>query len=123
MFIEKNPSPHNLESAGESLTLQLYVAKNVASINKLHYLRYNKVIRCSSLSTAFRLESLPPTSSALRQHSHRVYHSVQQAMGHSLPALDWGWTSKDGLLKPVLTDKPASPEILLKLVSCGFKSR
>ena len=93
------------------------------SINKLRHLRYNKVIGSSSLSTSFRLESLPPTSSALRQHSHRVYHAVQQAMGHSLPALDWGWTSKDRLLKPVLTNKPAAPERLFKLVSCGYKSR
>ena len=91
------------------------------SINNLRHLRYNKVIGSSSLSTSFRLEFLPPSSSAPRQHSHRVCHAVQQAMGHS--ALDWGWTSKDGLLKPVLTNKPAAPERLLKLVSCGYKSR
>ena len=44
-------------------------------------------------------------------------------MGHSLPTLDWGWTSKDGLLKPVKTDAPAALERLLQLVSCECKNR
>jgi len=48
-----------------------------------------------------------------------VYHAVQQAIGHALPATDWGWMKKDQLMIPILTAKPAAPEKLLKLVSCG----
>ena len=77
--------------AGEYFALQMYWAKVTCSVDKLRYLTYNEAIGNSNLSTSFKLEWLPPTSAALRQHSNKIYHAVRQALGRSLPALDWGW--------------------------------
>ena len=107
---------------GERFVVQLYGAKPDTNVDKLRYLRYNNAIGNSSLSTNFMLESLPPTSAALQAHYLRVYHAVHQAIGHALPATDWGWMKKDQLLIPILTAKPAAPAKLLKLVSCGCKT-
>ena len=102
--------------------VQLYGAQADISVDRLCYLSYNKAIDSSHLSTTFKLESLPPTAAVLRQHSLRVYHAVQQAMGSYLPPTDWGWTKNDGILMPILTENPAAPETLLKIVSCGCKA-
>ena len=112
----------DIARAVEHFALQMYGAKVSCSVHKLRNLTYFKAIGNSNLSTSFKLECLPPTSAALRQHSYRTYHAVQQALGRSLPALDWGWMNQNDILMPVLTDKPAAPERLLKLVSCRCKS-
>ena len=68
------------------------------------------------------MESLPPTTAAVKQHSYRVYLQVQQWLGHSLPPADLGWQVEDHTLVPTPTDLPAAPQKLLKLVSCGCQS-
>ena len=69
----------------------------------------------SSLSTGFKLETLPPTN------AYQAYHTVQQWPGNELSAkeLGWHWQDKDGLFVPVETDNPVAPDNLLHLVPCG----
>lgn len=121
VFTENSCSADDIACVGEKFTAHLYGAKGDTSVDRLRYLSYNKAIGSSQLSTNFKLESLPPTSAALKQHSYRVYHAVQQAMSHTLPATNWGWMKKEDILMPVLTENPVAPETLLELVSCGCK--
>ena len=116
VFLDGNSNADDIARAVEHFALQMYGAKVSCSVHKLRHLTYFKAIGNSNLSTSFKLECLPPTSAALRQHSYRTYHAVQQALGRSLPVLDWGLMNQNDILMPVLTDKPAAPERLLKLV-------
>ena len=68
-------------------------------------------------------ENLPPTSSATRYHSLRVFHQIQVWKGRNdLPAENWGWAVKGNRLLAVHTDKPPAPERLLKVVRCKCKA-
>ena len=65
VFTNETSSKEQIASVGEKFILKLYGApKSVDKLDKQRYLSYNKSIRRSSLTTAFKLESLPPTSRA-----------------------------------------------------------
>ena len=120
VFTNETSSKEQIATVGEKFILKLYGApKSVDKLNKQRYLSYNKSIRRSSLTTAFKLESLAPTSRAAYFHSLRTYLQVQQWIGNTLDATKWGWYLQDGTLKPVETDQPAAPDTLLKMVACG----
>lgn len=71
-------------------------------------------------TTAVKLESLPPTASALQEHTFRAYHQVQKWRGNDLPPEGWGWELKSGEgLQPVTTEAAPAPIGLLKLISCS----
>ena len=80
---------------------------------------YNKTIRRSSLSSVFKLESLPPTSRAAHFHVMRTYLQVQQWVGCVLEPTEWGWYVEDGMLKPIKSDQTVAPDTLLKKITCG----
>ena len=90
--------------------VNLYGGKSNQNVDKLCYEIYK-----SSLFAPFKLKSLPSTSSTLKQHSFRVYHAVQGALGITLSAVECGWINK-GVLWPIMTDKEIAPECLLKLI-------
>ena len=64
------------------------------------------------LSNQFKLESLPITSEAARQHCLRTWLG-----NYTLPATKWGWKLHHNLLKPVRTTKAIAHPRLLNLVS------
>ncbi|KAG1706167.1 Carcinine transporter [Nymphon striatum] len=120
VFINETSSKVKITSVGEKFILKLYGApKSVDKLDKQRYLSYNKSIRRSSLTTAFKLESLPPTSRAAYFHLLRTYLQVQQWIGNTPDATKWGWYLQDDTLKPVETDQPAAPDTLLKMVACS----
>lgn len=120
VFTNETSSKEQIASVGEKFILKLYGApKSVDKLDKQRYLSYNKSIRRSSLTTAFKLESLPPTSRAAYFHSLRTYLQVQQWIGNTPDATKWGWYLQDGTPKPVEIDQPAAPDTLLKMVACG----
>ena len=86
------------------------------------YILYTRSVSRSSLSSGFKLESLPPTSAAVKFHSYRAYLAVQQWIGNNLGPTDWGWQHRDGILVPLTTDRPVSPTRVLRIVSCGCKT-
>ena len=122
-FLNPESTKEQIASAGERFMLQLYGAHKMQSLDRLRYISYNHAIRKSTLSSSFKLESLPPTSAAAKQHSYRTFHTVQQWLGNPVNPTEWGWTLADGILVPVGTDQPVAPERLLKMVSCGCKAR
>ena len=80
-----------------------------------------KKTKKSSFSS-FRLESLPPTSAAMKFHSYGAYFAVQEWLGNSLLPTDCGWEYQDGALSPVYTDRPAASNAVLRMVLCGCKA-
>lgn len=121
IFTNSGSTHEDVERVGEAFLLKLYGASTYDSLDKYRPIAYKRAIGRSSLCSEFRLESLPPTSAAAKQHSYRTYHTVQQWMGNDISPIEWGWRSQDGALLPVETAIPVAPDTLLKMVSCGCK--
>ena len=121
-FSNPESTKDEIASAGERFILQLYGAEKIQSLDRFRYVAYNHAIRKSSLSSSFKLESLPPTSAAAKQHSYRTFLTVQQWLGNKFNPTEWGWTLADEVLVPIGTDQPVAPECLLKMLWCGCKA-
>ena len=78
VFENRESSWDEIADAGEKFLLKLYVADQVQTLDKIRYPCYNRSISRMPLSSSFKLESMPPTSAAARQHSFRTYLCVQQ---------------------------------------------
>ena len=94
-----------------------------------HSNRYTRLLRLQrfhqkvATSTSFvQPESLPPTSSAAKYHSLRVYHQVQVWKGNTTLVPDThGWKVLDANLLPCQCDTEVSPKSLLEVVRCNCK--
>lgn len=106
-------------SGGNALAL-LYNGKAGQCLDNLRYQRYQE--KLATKTTQIQPNSLPPTSAAAKFHSFRVYAQVLQWKGEGVNAEDWGWKTKDGQLIPVMTDLPAAPDNLLRIVRCNCSS-
>ena len=101
----------------------MYNANRLSTtLDWLRFVLYTQKMKKSSSS--FQLESLPPTSAAAKYHAYRAYFAVQEWLGNarSLQPTDWGWELHDGMLTPILTDKPLASGHVLGMVSCGCES-
>ena len=73
-----NSHPEAIADAGEKFLLQLYGApKIIVSRDDLRFKRFQKASK-KSMQSEVNMASLPPTSSASRQHSFGVYYQIQQ---------------------------------------------
>ncbi|KYN03290.1 hypothetical protein ALC62_05871 [Cyphomyrmex costatus] len=96
----------------------LYCNKTEGSLNE-HRFEYFK--RSSSRST-FKLENLPPTEGAAKQHAFRIYLQLQKWLGNHINVTEWGWKSEGNMLLPIYTDEPLIPDEILKKISCSCTS-
>ena len=103
------------QRASENLLhyLGYYSGKEGCNLNELRFTSF-----CSKAATNKKYtppERLPPSSSAAKYHSLRIYLQVQDWKGNKLPAEDWGWQHKTaqlvGQLKPIQMDMGPAPEI------------
>ena len=100
-FTEPRSTPEDVANVGERFLLKLYGAVRSTSLDKLSYILYTRSVSRSSMSSGFKLESLPPTSAAAKFHSYRAYLAVQQWIGNHLGPTDWGWQYRDGMLDKI----------------------
>ena len=97
------------------------------TLDKLRLQRFHQKV---ATSTRFvQPENLPPTSSAAKYHSLRVYRQVQiwkgeSKLGPHLHPQDLGWKAVEveGKLVPVQCDMDVAPKALLKVVRCNCKT-
>ena len=83
IFNQKDATRNAIEYAGEKFIIKWYGSKS-KSLNELRYFMYNRIIAKKKLSTFIQLASLPPTSTAAKQHSYRVYLQGQERLGNCL---------------------------------------
>ncbi len=69
-FLNPDSSHEEVAQVGEQFLLKLYGATRATTLDKHRYILYNRTLSRSSLSTPFKLETLPPTSAAARFHSY-----------------------------------------------------
>ena len=120
VFYNANSLKEDVIKAGESALVEVYGGKVRDSLEAFRYRRFCE--KTAKSTTAVEVKSLPPTSSAAKFHSFRVFYQVQLWTGNQeLQPCDWGWKETDGTLMPVMTDKPPAPETLLQVVRCNCK--
>ena len=101
--------------------VEVYGGKASESLEALRHRRFCE--KTANRTTAVKVKILPPTSSAPKFHSLRVYYQVQLWRGNKhLQPCDWGWIEADGVLTPVMRDIPPAPEILLQVIRCSCKT-
>ena len=115
-FTDPGSSHEDVANIAESFLLKLYGAVSSTSLNKHHYIMSTRTLSRSSLSSGFKLESLPPTTAAAKFHSNRAYLAVQQWMGNNLSPADWGRQYRDGNRDGILvTVDTVAPTRVLRL--------
>ena len=107
VFMQENATLADISSAGEAALLCLYTGAV-----------------CETSTRFVQPENLPPTSSAAKSHSLRVYLQVQIWMGESrlgphLHLQNLGWETVEGKLVPIQCDTDVAPKALLKVVRCN----
>ncbi len=126
VFKAPQANHEQIARAGEELILLLYNApQTIKSLDDLRYQRYNKQITGKKLTSikGVELKALPATCDAAKYHSYRAYYQVQQWLGNDVSPAEWGWERdpQSGNLRPLVKDKPAAPDKVLRLISCGCK--
>ena len=109
----------DIEKAGECAFMTVYGGIDDKGLD---HLRYKKFVHKANVSTSVvQVQTLPPTNSAAKYHSRRVYLQVQTWLDHKLNEIEWGWYRVENKLVPVKMDLPAAPERLLTIIKCGCK--
>ena len=109
-----------LENVGEEVMASLYGGLPGEGLDLLRFRKF--VTKTSTLDKHVQVCSLPPTSAAAKYHTYRVYHQVQQWVGNTLLAQDWGWKLDDNMLIPMKTTLAPAPDELLNIIRCNCKS-
>ena len=116
--------PHTvIEKSGKEAMMTLFGGKEPDSLTSLrHKLLSTKIVSAKSF---VKPDKLPPTESATKFHSLRVYLQVMTWMGFAdgMTPTEWGWTLGGNMLLPVMMDKCAAPPELLKVVHCNCTTR
>ena len=121
VFSNPNATPTDVITAGEKALIQIYKGNSDDSLNFLRLQRFHQKV--SKSTSPVQPEVLPPSSSAAKYHSLRVYLQVQEWKGRTdlLPE-NWGWYKQGNKFLPILTDKQAAPEALLQIIRCNCKA-
>ena len=123
IFCGSHPSlKEDVIAAGEEALIILYNGKVERSLDSLRYKRYCDKV--ASSSSYVHPQTLPPTSSAEKYHSLRVYYQIRQWQGTEagMSPQDWDWKESDGALIPVTTDLDPDPNELLRIVRCNCQT-
>jgi hypothetical protein len=123
IFCTPNTDPNIVETTGCKAMVSMFHGEQTESLLSLRH-----GILCRKVSTAdtfVKPERLPPTPSAAKFHSRRVYLQVMQWLGKSegMDPTNWGWFLKDGKLLPEMMDISPAPENLLQMVRCNCSGR
>lgn len=92
----------------------LYCKKTQDKLNE-HRFKYFKK---STSRSSVRLEHLPPTERAAKQHAFRIFLQLHKWLGNEYDITQWGWKLVDTLPIPIYTQDLLIPEKIIKKISC-----
>ena len=122
-FLQENATLADKSIAGEAALVCMYTGAVGDTLYKLRLLRFHQNV---ATSTRFvQPENLPPTSSAAKYHSLRVYLQVQiwkgeSRLGPHLHPQDLGLKAVEGKLES-MQDMDVAPKALLEVARCNGK--
>lgn len=96
IFYEKNKTVNELYPVAEKIVKALYSSNlnNQTTIAQLRYNIYSKSVIIGDKESALAI--LPPTESALKLHTQRVYYQMQLWLkNEEIRSTDWGWMSSN----------------------------
>jgi len=108
-----------LSELGKELMVDLFGGKSKDTLSSLRHISFTKKV--ASAKAFVTPERLPPTSSATTFHSLRVYYQIMVWMGmaNDMNPIYWGWKEESRRLIPVMTEKNAAPDELLRVIHCN----
>ena len=109
-------------AAGHEAMVSLFGGKPGDDIDTVRHQRFCQMVATSVVFV--HPQSLPPTATATKYHSLRVYLQVHQWLGSEddINPVNWGWSLASGLLVPKEVDLPSAPPALLSVVRCNCKA-
>ena len=118
-FLSPTATPEEIEEAGKKIFCLLY--NETDEHFDLDNIRKKKFERTAITSMkSVDIQKLPPTNSAAKYHSYRVYYQVQVWLGNeNIQPTDWGWYLIDGYLFPKKMDNEPAPKSLMKVIKCN----
>lgn len=119
VFNRHDAGKEEIVVAGEKALLQLYNADSSSTLDALRYSKFCQKV--ASGKASLQPENLPPTSSAAKFHSQRVYLQVQEWRGNTLQPQHWGWKLSNGAFIPIRMDLPPAHEKLMEIIRCNCK--
>ena len=85
-FYNPNANRAALAACGNKIIARMYNNdKNITDLNDLRFVNFKKSSRSS-----FKLENLPSTEGARKQHSFRTFQQLRQWLGNYKEAHEWG---------------------------------
>lgn len=114
-FYDVNASQSEIENCGNKIIAALYSTKKESQI--LQELRFIHFQKCTSKKLC-KLESLPPTTGAAKQHSFRTFYQMQTWLGNKINAQQWGWKITEQGLQAIRTDQSLIPDEILMSITC-----
>ena len=120
VFNNSASSKKEIIQAGQKAMLCLYKTKSNDSLDLLRYHRFQELVTTSK--KVVHPKVLAPSSGAMKYHSFRVYHQVQEWKGMNLQAEDCGWKVIEGKMLPLMTDLDVAPKALLEVIRCKCKT-
>lgn len=120
VFMDPKATLDQVKSAGSRILCQFYRSDANISLDKLRFIRFSR--KAATSVSSVDPKTLPPTSAAAIHHSQRIYHQVQEWLGHHLDPADWGWTLQDNIYKPKMTSQAPAPRDLMEAIYCGCKT-
>ena len=118
-FLCPNQTKSVIQDLGCKAMAVIFGGKSTDSLASLRYnLFTKKLVSAQSFITP---ERLPPTESSTKYHCARVYYQIMVWTGKEtgMNVVDWGWKAENNQLVPIMTNKPAAPETLLRMVHCN----
>jgi 5'-3' exonuclease len=120
-FLDDSATEDDIVRAGEAALVSLYKGTPEDTLDKLRLRRFHQKVATST--SVVQPESLPPTSSAARYHSLRVYLQVQVWTGCTdINQQTFGWKEVEGSFIPRQCDMEVAPKTLLEVVRCNCRT-
>ena len=120
IFTDPHSEIDDIVRAGEEIVLKMYgKAHKCTSLDELRGTMFKRKLHSKSTKRKVDPRTLPPSSDALKYHSLRAYHAIQEWLGHSPDPLKFGFHDVDGSFEPITFTSPIAPEILMKTIVCN----
>ena len=110
VFYQKNAPRDEIAKNMYKIISLLYSNKINVKLNEHRYEHFKR----STSRASFKLENLPPTEGAAKQHAYRVYFQLQQWLGNENDVTLWGWSITENMIIPVYSEEPLIPDEIIK---------
>jgi hypothetical protein len=122
VFDRENALPTEIAAAGEKALLVMYSAKSGNSLNSLRYQKF--IDKTSSRLVQIDPSTLPPTFSASKFHSYRVFLQIcdWKKENNLMRPEEWGWKLEASEYVPICMDIPPAPQDLLQIIRCNCQA-